>query len=176
MLLREYKPDGDITNCMAKPSKKDLIPCVVSIPQSLATIVEILSVESEDTAKLLLENVAKAIYYEEEGLFYSEAKQPSKKEIQFVYELLKAIKPKDMLEALFGSQIIVGHLIGLKKLAQASREDQLIGLKLLKLSSESMERLDKKRNGCNQNISVTYHNNAPSQINTMIAKEPSHDL
>ena len=80
-----------------------------------------------------------------------------------MYALMKAIKPIDVLETLSAAQIVAGHMLGMRKLAQPFEADQRLGLKLLRLSNDAMERLEKKRNGGHQNINVTYNNHGPSK-------------
>lgn len=61
---------------------------------------------------------------------------------------------------LFASQIVVGHLLGMRKLAESCPEDQKIGLNLLRFSSEAMQMLIKKQTGAStQNIVVNYNYN-----------------
>jgi hypothetical protein len=113
----------------------------------------------------LIEQAAKAIYGENENNEYAFVSSPrmiSEEEINAIYSLMKSIRPRDMLETLYASQIVVSHMLGMKKLAQSHLNDQILGAKLLRLSNDAIERLERKRNGGHQNISVTYHNNAPS--------------
>ena len=49
---------------MAQSQKTLLPPQKVTIPNTLASIVEVFSVESEEAAKILLKQAAAAIYYE----------------------------------------------------------------------------------------------------------------
>lgn len=65
----------------------------------------------------------------------------------------------DSLETLFASQIVVGHLLGMKKLSEGCPDDQRIGLNLLRFSSEAMQMLIKKQTGATQNIVVNYSYN-----------------
>lgn len=146
-------------------SQKTISPGqVVSIPNALARIVDAFSVKSEDAAKTLFEQAAAAIYYEENDAFsfQSDPRPISKQEIDGVYALMKAIKPNDVLETLYAAQIVVGHMLGMRKLAQSCRDDLRLGLKLLRLSNDAMDRLVKKRNEGHQNINVTYNNLGPT--------------
>lgn len=149
---------------MAQSQKKLITPQALAIPGVLEPIVEAFSVDSEKVAKALLKEAVETIYFgkKDDFCFESSPKPVTKKEIDGVYALMKSIKPTDIVEILYGVQIIVGHLLGMRKLAQPQFDDQNLGLKLLKLSSEALERLERKRGGGNQNINVTYHNSGPS--------------
>lgn len=143
---------------MAQSQKMTNSPVV--IPSSITTLVEVFSIESEEAAKALIAQAAAAIYFENEDKFdvYSSPRHVSEQEIDGVYALMKAIKPLDTIESLYSAQIVAGHMLGMRKLAQSSRDDQRLGLKLLRLSSDAMERLEKRRNGAPQNINVIYNN------------------
>lgn len=159
---------------MAQSQKIADSPLVV--PSSLATLVEVFSIESEETAKALISQAAAAIYFEKQDEFgFNSAPRPiSKQEIDGVYALMRAIKPIDVLEALYAAQIVAGHMLGMRKLAQSCQDDQRLGLKLLRLSNDAMERLEKKRNSGHRNINVTYNNNAPSE-QALICSETSRE-
>ncbi len=150
---------------MAQSQKTLLPPQKVTIPNTLASIVEVFSVESEEAAKILLKQAAAAIYYErkDEYSYRATPRDLTQEEIDGVYALMKAIKPIDVLETLSAAQIVAGHMLGMRKLAQPFEADQRLGLKLLRLSNDAMERLEKKRNGGHQNINVTYNNHGPSK-------------
>jgi hypothetical protein len=70
---------------------------------------------------------------------------------------MQSLKPHDMLEALFSAQIIVGHMLGMSKLAKGSHKELSLGLKLLRFSNEALVQLHKKRAGGMQNITVNYN-------------------
>jgi hypothetical protein len=137
----------------------------LTISKALTPIVEAFMVDSEELAKGLLNQAVNAIYYKkrEEYSFDDVSKPITKKEIDEVFALMKTINPKDVIEALHGAQIIVGHLLGMRKLSQSCRDDQRLGIKLLRLSSDALERLERKRSG-HQNINVTYHNTSMQTI------------
>lgn len=161
---------------MAQSRKKYPSPSCISVPKSLAPIVEAFSIESEEIAKTLLEKAAQAIYSSRDADDWNPvgSREVSDEEIDSVYALMKAIEPKDIIETLYGAQIIVGHLLGMRKLAQSHKEDQHLGLKLLRLSSDALEWLERKRTGGHQNITVSYHNNGPSMqalVNSQTTKE-----
>ncbi len=135
----------------------------VTIPSSIAPLVEIFSVESETAAKELIAQVVTAIYHQGEYDYSCRSRPVLKTEVDEVYGLMKAIKPLDILETICAAQIITGHMLGMKKLAQCCNDDQRLALKLLRLSNDAMERLERKRKGNHQNINVTYNNHAPSK-------------
>jgi hypothetical protein len=139
-------------------------PQPITIPSSLTTVIEAFSLESEDAAKILLKQAASAIYYEQKDEYFDvKPRNVTDEEVDGVYALMKAVKPRDMLETLCAAQVVVGHMLGMRKLAQNSKEDQRMGLKLLRLSNDAMERLEKKRNGANKNTNVVYNNHDPSK-------------
>jgi hypothetical protein len=149
---------------MARSLKKYDPPKSLVIPSDLMPIFQAFSVESEKLAKVLLQQAGAAIYQKNREFSLDENKVKfSEEEIEGVYALMIAINPKDILETLHGVQIIVGHFLGMRKLSQPYPLDHKLGLKLLRMSSEAMERLTRKRNGGQQTVSVTYQNIGPSQ-------------
>lgn len=54
-------------------------------------------------------------------------------------------------------------MLGMRKLSKGHNEDQKLGLKMLQFSSEAMGRLQKKRSGGMQNITVNYNYNGQGQ-------------
>ena len=149
---------------MAKSLKKYAPPQTSTMSPGLAPIFQAFNVGSEKLAKDLLQQAGAAIYQKNREFSLDRNKMKfTKQEIDGVYALMLAINPKDIFETLYGVQIIVGHFLGMRKLSQAYPVDHKLGLKLLRMSSESMERLTKKRSGGQQNISVTYQNIGPSQ-------------
>lgn len=138
----------------------------IKIHKTLDPIIEAFSVESAKEAKVLIEKAAKAIYEdgdEDDLIGFSFRKPMSEKEFTEVYELIKALQPRDILEAITVSQIVVSHLLAMRKLSQSHRDDQRLGLLLLKLSNDALDRLAKKRSGCIQKIEVAYFNNITTQ-------------
>lgn len=147
---------------MAKDQKDDLPPALIQAPKTIAPIMEAFHVESDKVAKALIVEAATAIYRAQEW-----GKQSfSKAELDGVISLIRSIKPMDSLETLFASQIVVGHLLGMKKLSESCSDDQKIGLNLLRFSSEAMQMLIKKQTGATQNIVVNYSYNG--QRNTLM--------
>lgn len=139
-------------------------PLEISIPNALAPIVEAYSVESESTAKALIEKAAKAIYGRGE---YGE-REVKNEEVESTFALMKAIRPSNALETICASQVVVGHLLGLRKLSQSFKEDQRIGLKLLRFSNEALGCLEKLRGNGGQQINVVYQNVGPT-VQTLVA-------
>ena len=86
---------------------------------------------------------------------------------------MRCISPRDSLETLFAAQIVVGHLLGMRKLAESYSDDQKLGLNLLRFSNEAMQQLEKKRSGVTQNIVVNYSHNgqANALVQTVLTKE-----
>ena len=139
----------------------------IIVPEKLKPIIEAFFADSPRTAKSLIIQAAKAIYGSEEetGLFDFDLRKKhniTPDELENICTLMQGIKPKDTLEALFAAQIVVSHLLGFRKLARGHIDDQRIGLKMLKFSSESMALLHRKRNGGMQNIIANYNNSGPA--------------
>ena len=145
------EPDG-----MAKDQKEAHPPALIQAPKAIAPIMEAFHVESDKVAKALVVEAARAIYGQDN---YYGKHSFSKAELDGVVSLIRSIKPMDSLETLFASQIVVGHLLGMKKLSDSCSEDQKIGLNLLRFSSEAMQMLIKKQTGATQNIVVNYSYN-----------------
>ena len=90
--------------------------------------------------------------------YISDRREISKEEIEGVISLMKGIDPLDTIELIYGAQIVSSHIMGLRMLSQDHRDDQNLGLKLLRFSNEALERLQKKKSGGNsQNINITYN-------------------
>lgn len=123
----------------------------ITISKKLGPLVEAFSVESEEAAKTLIISAAKAICYSDSIGFRS---NPSKEEIEGVWALMKGIKPRDTIEALYAAQIVAAHMLGMRKLADEHIDDQSFGLKLLSFSTHAMQLLEKKRNMEIQDILV----------------------
>lgn len=156
--------ENPIEKRMARTTKNYITPQSLTAPKAMAPLVEAFNfIDSEKQCNLLIEQAAAAVYATDSGdSFVLCARKTTKEEISTVYELMKSIRPKDLLETLAAAQILVCHLLGMRKLQQVGTEDQILGLKLMRLSNEAMERLEKKRNGAHQNITVTYNNAGPS--------------
>ena len=152
------KPESLVTTgCdgMAKDQKEAIPPALIQAPKAIIPIMEAFHVESDKVAKALVIEAVTAIYGKAEW-----GKQSfSKAELDGVVSLIRSISPRDSLETLFASQIVVGHLLGMKKLSEGGSDDQKIGLNLLRFSSEAMQMLIKKQTGATQNIVVNYSYN-----------------
>ena len=133
----------------------------IQIPKKLEPIVRAFYADSAKTAKGLIIQAAKAIYgaNDEEVLDYpfSRKHDITPEELEGICALIQGIKPQDALEALFAAQIVASHMLGMRKLAKNNRDDQRIGLKMLQFSNEAISRLQKKRAGGIQNITVSYN-------------------
>ena len=148
---------------MAKSRKKNPPPTIeVNAPQSIVPIMQAFHAESKEVAEALVIEAAKAIAPRELVMGRTE---PSEAEIEMVASLMRSLNPQDSLETLYAAQIIVSHLLGMRKLASDYDSDESIGLRMLKFSNETMQQLTKKRGGGAQNITVNYNYNGTG--NTM---------
>lgn len=146
----------------------------ITIPKKLEPIVRAFCADSRKAAKELIIQAAKAIYdsEDEDDFSYSFRNKPdiAPEELEGICSIIEGIKPQDTLEALFAAQIVVSHMLGLRKLSKKNKDDQRICLRMLQLSSEAISRLQKKRGGGMKNITVNYNynktdsNHAPTVI------------
>jgi hypothetical protein len=147
----------------------------ITIPKKLQPIVNAFYAESKEVAKALILQAAKAIYNLDAGddpFYIGRDKKITDDELNGVCALMEAIKPRDMLEALFAAQIVVSHMLGMRKLAQGGTEESRIGLKMLRFSNEALSHLQKKRSGGMQNITVNYnYNGMPAPLISTIPIE-----
>lgn len=158
---------------MAKYQKKQTPPIrTIEAPQALVPLMQAFHVDSDRVAKSLVSEAARAIYGKGD---YGRDRVFSKSELDGIISLMKCIRPMDSLETLFAAQIIVGHMLGMKKLADGCPDDQRLGLNLLRFSNEAMQQLEKKRSGATQNIVVNYNHNGQGNalMQTVLAKEAS---
>lgn len=161
----------------------------IEVPLSLAPLMQAFHVDSEKEAKTLLEVAAYAIYGREaepENEFdvFKKKRVISKDELEVILRLMKGMSPKDTLETLYAAQIVVSHILGMRKLSQSYKDDQKLGLSLLSFSCEAMQRLQRKRGGGVQHITVNYNYNdqrsaaiQPAAITTLqssTSKEEDH--
>ena len=144
------------SNGMAKDEKSIPSPASIQAPKSIAPIMEAFHVESDEVVKALVLDTARAIYGQDD---FDMHRSISKNELEGVISLIRSIHPKDSLETLFAAQIVVGHILGLRRLSKDFVDDQRLGLNLLRFSSEAMQMLIKKRSGVIQNIIVNYSYN-----------------
>lgn len=136
----------------------------ITIPKKLAQIVEAFFAQSPRAAKKLITQAAKAIYGSEDDkdlLDFSTKPQHviTNEELEDICLFMQGIKPSDMLEAILAAQITVTHLLGMRRLAMGHPANQHIGLKMIRLSMDSMQQLQKKRCGGMQNVTVNYNYN-----------------
>lgn len=138
------------------------------IPKKLDPIVRAFFAESPQLAKKLLIRAAKAIYGSDDDKdsfdFSRNHHQITKEELEEICTLMQSIKPNDMIEAIMASQIVVSHMLGMRKLAKGYLADQHIGLKMFRFSMDAMQQLQKKRSGSVQNITVNYNYNNPQVV------------
>ena len=143
----------------------------ITIPKKLQPIVNAFYAESKEVAKALILQAARAIYNLDAGdepFYIGKAKDITNDEFNGVCTLMEGLKPRDMLEALFASQIVVSHMLGMRKLALGGVEESRIGLKMLRFSNEALCKLQKKRSGGMQNITVNYNYNGVQSAPTPI--------
>lgn len=139
---------------MAKHRKNEPPPSKsVDAPSSLIPIMQAFSVDSDKAAKVLIQQAANTIY----GKSEMGPRSMSKDELDGIWALMKGINPRDTLETLYAAQIVVGHMLGMRKLYEDYADDQKLGLALLRFANEAMQQLDKKRSGSAQNITVNYN-------------------
>lgn len=155
---------------MAKSRKKNPPPTVeVNAPQALVPIMQAFHAESEEVAEALVIEAAKAIAPRELVMGRTE---PSEAEIEMVASLMRSLSPQDSLETLYAAQIVVSHLLGMRKLGSDYDSDESIGLRMLKFSNEAMQLLTKKRGGGAQNITVNYnYNGTGNAMSQTVIKE-----
>lgn len=91
-------------------------------------------------------------------------KTPSQDEVEVISSLMKGINPRDTVETLYAAQMVASHMLGMRKLSSTYHEDQKIGIRLLKFSSESMQQFERKRSGGTQNITVNYNHNGQGNV------------
>lgn len=151
---------------MARHQKEQSPPShAIQVPRDLVPLMQAFHVDSEKAAKALISEAANAIYVTHD--FMKGKKIISKSEMAGIVSLMRGICPKDTLETLYAAQIIVGHMLGMRKLSESHADDYRLGLNLLRFSNEAMQQLAKKRSGGSQNITVNYnyagHSNALMQ-------------
>lgn len=125
---------SDQLECMAQSQNSANPPSAISIPSILLPIIEAFSIESEVTAKALIRQSINMIY-----------SQGTYEDVETIFNLMKAISPKDTLEIIYAAQIVLGYLLGMHKFSLSYPDDQILGLKLLKFSNDAMDELAKRR-------------------------------
>ena len=138
----------------------------ITIPKKLDPIVQAFFAESPQAAKKLVIQAAKAIYGSEEESDpfdnFSRHRTITNEDIEDICAFMQGIKPNDVLEAIIAAQIVVTHMLGMRKLASGFAENQRLGLKMLQFSSNSIARLQKKRSGGMQNFTINHNYNYSS--------------
>lgn len=138
---------------MNHSQKNNSIPQkTIEAPKQLVPIMQAFHAESEELAFALILDAARAIMPKS----YLDGEEPSEEDIGFVYDMMKGLNPKDSIETLYAAQIVVSHMLGMRKLGSTYRDDQCMGMRLLKHAKEAMDSLYKKQGGTNQNITVNY--------------------
>lgn len=139
----------------------------ITIPKKLDLIVKAFFAESPQVAKALIVQAAKAIYgSDEDDAFTCMTRKKhliTNEELEDLCAFMQGFQPKDMIEALLSAQVVVSHMLGMRKIAKSHFTDQHIGLKLLRFSSDSICLLQKKRSGGMQNITVNYNYGSKQQ-------------
>lgn len=133
-------------------------PDIIQAPKGLVPIMQAFHADTEESANLLILEAAKVIYGKDDNDYdlFNSKKDISKEELQAVTALMKGLNPQDTLEMFYSAQIVVCHLFGMRKLSDGHRDDQNLGLKLLRFSNEAMQHLEKKRSNNPQNITIDY--------------------
>lgn len=136
----------------------------VVIPKKLEPLVRAFYAESPEVAKSLVLQSANAIYGikdddDDEYDPFFKKKHLTPEELEEVCALMEGIKPVDMVEALFAAQIVVSHMLGMRKMRKGYNEDVRLGLRLFQFSNSALCQLQKKRGGNIQNITVNYNHN-----------------
>lgn len=137
--------------------KKSSLPPshTITAPRFIVPLMMAFHVDSEKAAKALISEAANAIYATDDLMKGKHI--VSKSELALIISLMKGLCPKDTLETLYAAQIVVGHMLGMRKLSESHTDDQRLGLSLLRCSNEAMQQLEKKRGGGMQNITVNYN-------------------
>ncbi len=149
---------------MAKSEKKHTLPSSnqIEAPRALLPLMQAFHVDSEEAAHSLVCEAAKAISGADESKFdFLRGKDITQGELDGITSLMRGISPQDTLETLYAAQIVASHMLGMRKLASTFHDDQKLGLKLLRFSTEAMQQLEKKRGGTCQNITVNHNYNGP---------------
>lgn len=150
----------------------------ITIPKKLQPLVKAFYAESEDVAKALIVQAAKAIYNTDDDNFsIGRTREITRDELEGLCALMQSLKPQDTLEALFAAQIVVSHMLGMRKLAKDGEEEQRLGLKMIRFSNDALCRLQKKRSGCMQHITVNYNyaGTSPAPMPTIIPLEETNN-
>ena len=151
--LANLRKKRDLCGCERMASSQKNVsppPPAIAIPKTLAPLIEAFHASSEEVARRLVSQAISAVYGR------TGRKQASEDEIDYVCFLMEGIQPADTLETLYGSQIIVCHMLGMKKLSEAYPLDRKLGMRLLRLENEAIQALDRKRKAGGKNITANY--------------------
>ncbi len=139
---------------MAKYQKKHLFSeNAIKVPRTLNSLMKAFEVDSKRVIKTLIDETEIAIYGSDKSKI---SRDISKDEFDCIISLMKGINPRDDLEKLYAAQIIICHMLGMRKLTEKYKDDQKIGLDLLKLSDEAIQNLVTKRYRGIHNIEINY--------------------
>lgn len=133
----------------------------IKAPKALVPLMQAFHVDDEKDASILIMEVVQIIWGQEGNAFEG----LSKEELEGVSYLMKGINPRDTLETLYAAQIVASHMLGMRKLSASHPDDQRLGLKLLRFSNETMQKLSKKRHGGMHNITVNYNERGTNHAN-----------
>jgi hypothetical protein len=127
----------------------------IAIPEKLMPLIKAFSADDQ-SARLLIIETAKAISKANDKSYGMNKSEPSAEEIEGIIALMQGIAPQDTIEMIYTAQLVSSHLMGLRLLSHDFKEDQILGLRLLRFSNEAMTQLQKKREGgINQSITIT---------------------
>ncbi len=133
----------------------------IEIPRKLKPIVKAFFGESDQAAKALIQQAAKAIYGSKDERddfdLYTKDHHVTTEELENICTFMQGIRPTDMLEAIIAAQITIAHMLAIRKLSKVSNEDCRIGMNMLRFSNEAINLLQKKRAGRKQEIVVNYN-------------------
>ena len=165
----QMKSNIAVSEGMAKEQKSFSSPAAFEAPKALVPLMQAFHVGLDKIAKsLILESIG--AIYSKDG--FGKDRAVSESALDDVISLMKCIAPRDSLETLFAAQIVIGHLLGMRKLEESCFHDQKLGLNLLRFSNEAMQQLEKKRRGAIQNITINYGCSTPAKasIQTVLPK------
>jgi hypothetical protein len=149
---------------MARSKKLTTPPVTTGGCAPIKAIMTALQADSPITARFLVEEAVQAIYGKQVPW---EPDRDLTNEIDMMLALMKGLNPIDPIEALYTAQILVSHLLGMRRLSENGNEDQKLGLHLLRFANETIVLLEKKKKGqTSQHISVTYNYALPCQSST----------
>jgi hypothetical protein len=123
--------------------KSEPIPRPLTLSATVTKLIDISSVKSEEEARFLFEQAILSIY-QDNGFAMNAVLRHN---IDSGFALIRSIDPQDDVEKVYTAQIVLGQILGMHKLSQPYKTDQRIGIQLLKLSNESMQRICEKRHG-----------------------------